>query len=158
VSGNYRLTIDVPGGCSTEGFPPLPTILRHRTYDATVTQNGNALDVTLSGANFWVKQFGTANRFSGELSGPGGIDATFSLQVLSETYYYNTPFPSVAEILPDGTYLLVVGIAVTSVSASGFSGPMLGAGLVQWNAKLSDPSAQIVGMCSGDLQFVLTRK
>jgi hypothetical protein len=156
LSGNYTLAITSPGGCTTQGFPALPTALRQRTYDATVTQDGNALVVVLSGANFWLKQFGTANHFSGEPWGPA--EWRFSLQVLSETYYYNTPFPSVAEVLPDGTYLLVVGIAMTSVSASGLSGPMIGAGLVQWSAKLSDPSAQIVGMCASDLQFALTRK
>jgi hypothetical protein len=116
LNGFYTLTIDGGAGCT--GGPPLPADLRTRHYEATVTQTGQTVDVTLTESRFAVAG-GAGNRFSGRVSTSG---ATFTLAA----YYLNGEYPSIAERLPNGTYLVTEGAVETTRSGTGLSGTVFG--------------------------------
>jgi hypothetical protein len=156
LSGNFTLAIDVTGTCS--GPQSLAAGLRHRTYDASVTQNGAELDVLLTESRFKVNPLGLGNRFSGRALGGG---ATFTLDWFDPYYYaYYGPdwYPDLAEALPDGTYLSLSGNAVVSAAPPGFAGTIANAVLVQWDSRFPAGNTNLIGYCSGTFQFVLTPK
>ena len=114
LAGNYRLTLDFTGTCSAA--PAVADTLRLRQYDAVVTQNGQALQVTLTEPRFLVIN-GKGNRFGGSVHATG---ARFEL-AWDEDFTAN-----VMERLPDGSFLLAYGNAETVATGGGVSGPLFG--------------------------------
>jgi hypothetical protein len=129
LTGNYTLGLDVVDGCP--GSTPLAAELQHRSYEAVMTQSGLTLDVLLTEPRFTVEN-GLGNRFSGQVTPTG---ATFRLRAptLSFYYYFYYGDPDVAERLPNGTYLVVHGDAVTAGSRAGLSGNLQGS-FVNYNS------------------------
>ena len=118
LAGTYALTISATSGCSA--YPPavaLPDELKQRHYGATITQNGPAFRVDLTGADFLVKN-GLGNGFSGRIE-PSQI--AFSL---GDGYY--TPYPDIIESLGDGRILMVTGDGTLTPTGSDIVGSMSG--------------------------------
>ncbi len=107
LAGTYTLTMTADPDCAIHG-KAFPDELRVRTYTALVTQVGNELTVTLSGATFHPHSWG---RFGGRVS-PGF--ATFSL---IESYWYTSFFDGdVLEQPSPWTVLTIAGRATMSTS------------------------------------------
>jgi hypothetical protein len=130
LAGNYTLSIDVTTPCQT-----LTTDLQHRRYDAVITQNGIDVEVTLTEPRFRLNAANNGNRFSGQADAGG---ARFSLNRYGRLtyyyyYYYGGPsmYPSIAERLDDGTFLVPFGDVATTVTPTGLTGTMFGA-IGQW--------------------------
>jgi hypothetical protein len=84
LAGNYRLSLQASASCGAK----FPAEAAAREYDASVTQNGVALVVVLSGAQFAVDHAGAAsNRFTGRIR-PDGIEFTVGS---ADYYYYFSP-------------------------------------------------------------------
>jgi hypothetical protein len=132
--GTYTLAVDVTGTCSA-----IPSDLQHRRYDATVTQNGTNLEVTLTEPRFKLNSSKQGNRFSGRLDATG---ATFFLSDLGYYYYY---YPSVAEQLPNGTVLVIAGQVAMKGTAGGMSGQMAFGSVVNWDSGF--PYGRYLGGC-----------
>jgi hypothetical protein len=155
LTGNYTLAVDVVNSCP--GSSPLPAELRHRTYDAVLTQTGPEVSVLLTEPRFRLNAQGKGNRFTGRVTDSG---ATFQLDTYSYYYggfYYGsqTLYPGVAERLPNGTILVVEGTAVTSGSAAGLSGQLTSGNISNWGPGFPAPGAHL-GSCFGPLGFALT--
>ncbi len=95
------------------------------TYDAVIAQNGSLLTVTLTAARFLVDAGGQGNRFTGMVTATG---ATFQMRAGYDFYYYpnNPTYPDVAELLPDGTLLVIVGRPAVTATSAGLSGQVFG--------------------------------
>lgn len=157
LAGDYTVSFDVTDACTNGGtVPPLAPELRHRRYAAILTRSGANIDVTLSGPGFRPEP-GPGNHFSGTLY---GSHATFT--ILDESYYAGET--EVIERLPDNTYLIVAGRAVTRFSGSSWSGQTSGAGDVGSNGLAQvDSEDQVVGTkllagCFNAMRFTLTRR
>lgn len=120
LAGDYTMTVEAGGG-SCE----LPDDLRRRTYDAVIVQNGPQLTVTLTAPKFLVDAGGQGNRFTGMVTATG---ATFQMRAGYDFYYYpnNPNYPDVAELLPDGTLLVIVGRPAVTATSAGLSGQVFG--------------------------------
>ena len=108
LAGTYTLTIGSTACGGGGSMPLLREDLRRRSYTAVVEQNGNALNVTLTGVAFGMKPSGMANRFFGTVA---GSQATFFLFGPDHWYYYyyDPTGPDISEQLEDGTYLVPSG-------------------------------------------------
>jgi hypothetical protein len=150
LAGLYTLTIDAAPGCAGPGS--LPADLQHRSYQATVTQNGLAIQVALTESRFRINPSGLGNHFAG-LAGVGG--ATFTLDNYSDYYYfYYRQYPSIAERLPDGTILVVVGPVVTTGTPTGLTGTFDGF-IAHYDSRFPT-TGYIAGCFSSSHQFALT--
>jgi hypothetical protein len=107
--GEYTLVVEA--GCS--GPNVIPDDLRRRTYEASMRNDGGRLEVLLTESRFAT----AGNRFWGWIR-PNG--ATFYI----DNYY--TPTPELKEVLPDGSMLIIEGLAVTTGSGDSLSGPLEG--------------------------------
>ena len=96
-----------------------------RSYDATVTQDGPRLTVTLSGADFIVIR-GRGNAFSGFID--AGNRVTFAIGDPSDEYHYG-PYDLV-ERIDDARALIVSGSVTAELSSTGISGTLSGAFLL----------------------------
>ena len=117
LAGTYRLTLVADSNCTVYGTA-FPDELRVRTYTADVTQVGNELTVTLSGATFHPASW---RRFTGRVS-PGV--ATFWL---IERYWLTSDFDGdVVEQPSPRTALIIGGDATISTSslAGGLNGTL----------------------------------
>jgi len=139
LAGNYTLAVDVLDGCVSN--QPLPANLQHRSYNAVITQGGLALQVVLTEPRFSIVA-GRGNGFGGRVTDSG---ATFTL---------GEDVASVAEHLPNGTYLFLTGSAVTTGTAAGLSGIMSGD---LWNSdtRFWGEDSKYLGSCSGRIGFTL---
>jgi hypothetical protein len=154
LNGNYTLAIDVTD-CS--GSQALSAGLRHRTYDASVTQSGSTIDVLLTEPRFRLNSLARGNRFSGHALGGG---ATFTLDWYDSYYYpYYGPgsYPTLAESLPDGTFLVAAGNALVSGTPTGLSGTLVGS-VTQWDSLFPGNRSRLLGTCYGQQQFALTAR
>jgi hypothetical protein len=130
LAGNYTLSIDVTTPCQS-----LTTDLQHRRYDAVITQNGVEVEVTLTEPRFRLNGENNGNRFSGQADAGG---ARFTLNRYGRLnyyyYYYAGPstYPSIAERLDDGTFLVPFGNATTTVTPTGLTGTIFG-GIGRWD-------------------------
>ena len=90
-----------------------------------MTQSGPDVSVSLTEPRFRVNEIGKGNRFTGRVV---GAVATFTLDYFDTDSVFLGPtgYPSVAERLPTGDFLVVTGTAVVTASAGGFSGPLSG--------------------------------
>lgn len=149
-TGQYTLTIDAGPGCSGQGS--LPDSLQHRSYQATVTQTGATLLVSLTEPRFSLSKNGLGNHFSGTVGING---ATFVIDSFYQYYYfYYSTYSSITERLTDNTILMMGGSAVTKgTPATGLSGPMVGS-LVHYDTRF--PAGGYLGSCfSNSNQFSL---
>jgi len=150
LSGTYTLAIDVDDGCP--GSTPLAPDLQHRRYDAVLTQSGLTLDVMLTEPRFRLTG-GRGNRFRGRVDGSG---ASFSLGYYDPGDWGLDPtYPDVAERLPNGTFLIVSGTAVTTGSAAGLSGTLDLGGLSNFDSRYPEGAFEL-GSCGGKHRFTLT--
>jgi hypothetical protein len=106
LAGTYTLTLAADPDCSINGTA-FPDELRVRTYTAAVTQIGNELTVTLSGATFHPYSWGA---FAGRVS-PGL--ATFWL---IESYWMVFLDGDVVEQPSPQTALTISGLATMSTT------------------------------------------
>ena len=102
-SGVYTMTVEASDDCSGA----FPNDLKRRTYAATLTQGGPLLNVALSESTFANVGGRVANRFV-------ATTTASSIQVKLPWYYaggfyYGTSTPDVAELLPNGTVLVISG-------------------------------------------------
>lgn len=149
LAGTYALTITANSGCSA--YSPavsLPDELKQRHYGATITENGPAFRVDLSGADFLVKN-GLGNGFSGRIE-PGQI--TFSL---GDGYY--TPYPDIIESLGDGRILMVTGDGTLTPSGTDIVGSMSG-GVVVGKLPLWTNGFASSECYSNSVQFAFTKQ
>jgi len=151
LTGPYKLEID-GGGCAG-----LPADLRNRQYDAVLTQNGSSVEVALSGRTFRLNGSGRGNRFSGRAD-PAG--ATFKLEPYETYYYYYYygygSYPSVAEHLLDGTYLVIQGTFIGTGSATRLSGTLTGGGLFHWSSRFPGFGVLMQSCTTPPATFTLT--
>jgi hypothetical protein len=153
LSGPYTLTLDVTGSCS--GNAPLNPALRQRSYEATLTQLGPEITVALTEPRFKTNPSGRGNKFIGRA---GAGEVTFFLDTFDPYYYYYglTPYPNIAERLPDNTVLVSGGTVTTTGSAAGLSGMMPGS-MIRWDTRF--PAYNTIGLeyCfSPAIRFTLT--
>jgi hypothetical protein len=122
LAGLYTLAIDVIDGCASSS--PLSADLQHRRYDATVTQTGLTVDVLLTEPRFEINR-NHGNHFRGHAD-PNGV--TFTLGYYQDAWDWGVVpiYPDVAERLPNGTFLIVSGTAITAGSEAGWSGVLAG--------------------------------
>jgi hypothetical protein len=149
VAGTYTLTVTASGSCSM-----LSDDVKRRSYTAVVTQNGGAVEVTLSGADFLVFSTSRTDQFRGRFE-PGGLVLKLRPYGDDEYYYYGDRFFDVVERLSAG-YLALVGTATVSVTSRRMSGQLRGAFQVY---SLLPPSG-VVTRCddtSTGHQFVFSR-
>lgn len=147
-SGLYTLTLDATGNC-VSSRPPEPSLQR-RTYDATLTQNGPEVTVTLTEPRFRTEA-GGGNRFTGRASGDS---VSFYLAYFYSYYYYY--YPSIAERLADSSVLVPSGTALTTRSAAGLSGTMNG-GFQVWDSRFPSFNSNLLSFCNSTaIQFSLT--
>ena len=149
LNGPYVLTVEA-GTCL--GTSLLAASLRTRTYDAMVTTTGTRVEVLLTEDRYRLNQAGRGNRFIGTAQGAG---VNFQLDPWYYYYYYYY-YPNVAERLPDGSFLVINGAAVTSGNASSLVGTMSGS-LSHYDNRFPSFSARFLGGCfSTGHQFRLT--
>jgi hypothetical protein len=148
LSGNYTLAIDADSCGGTSSLAPE---LRHRTYDAVLTQTGIALDVVLTEPRFRLNGANKGNRFLGRIVSGG---ARFTLDYYD--YYYTTQYPSVAERLsPDNSILVPQGTVTVVGGASGMTGSMLsGSSMTRWS--FGFPNGSFHSGCFSVMRFSLT--
>lgn len=152
-TGLYRLAIDVTGSC---GSPVLSADLQHRRYDATLTQTGPNVDVTLTEPIFRMNGTARGNHFTGQ-AGVAGVNFTIDpFYSYYYPYYGPSSYPNVAERLANGTILVIEGRANTTGSAAGLSG-VLNGDLANYDSRFPN-FAFILGSCisSSTIQFTLT--
>jgi hypothetical protein len=148
IAGTYVLSIGSPQCEGASPFAPLAEELRQRTYSAVLTQNNARVTVVLSGRDFASGNGGFQNRFFGIVTPTG---ATFEL---SEWDYYYRTIQDVIERLADGTFLVITGHAVTTLTNSGLAGTLNGSLVNQQHI----PGGTVAGRCvSSSHAFTLTR-
>jgi hypothetical protein len=150
LAGLYTLAIDVIDACT--GSSSLSPELRHRRYDATLTQTGLTVDVLLTEPRFEISR-NKGNHFSGRVN-PGSVTFTLA-DYLEDDWNYGGAgtYPDVAERLPNKTFLIAFGTAVTTESAAGLSGVLSG-GLENLDSSFPG-SLSTLGVCSKP-RFMLT--
>jgi hypothetical protein len=151
LAGDYRMLIEASRGCRLDGD------LQRRWHDAVIAQNGPHLTVTLTSPPFLVDSTGQGNRFSGVVTTTG---ATFQMRAGYDFYYYpnNPHHPDVAELLPDGTVLVVSGTSKVTGTAGGLSGQVDGyLTLYRFQPGLSFPGVIYLSSCSASGLTLLRR-
>lgn len=153
LSGLYTLTVG-PATCSNP-TSVLDAALRRRTYQATVTQNGAQLRVTLSGAEFRQIRGVAANAFNGTFE-----PSSASFRLTPPDYYYlyanNSARPDVVEEFADTVGLLIAGTATTTLSSTGMTGTLNG--LIESYRGLIATTAPTARCVSSSIPFALTRR
>ena len=144
LAGTYRLTLAADPNCSIQGRA-FPDELRVRTYTAVVTQFGNELTVTLSGATFHPASWGA---FRGRIS-PGLV--TFWL---IEGYWLTSIFDGDVNEQPSPWTVLSISGRAT-MSTSSLAGGLDGSFAFQ---NLDEPSGSTGSSCSSpNHQFRMSR-
>ena len=159
LDGNYTLTLDMVAGCTRGGS--LSADLRRRVYEATVTQSGPLVEVVLTEPCFRTNRTNRGNRFSGYADSAG---VRFNLEPY-DSYYYPSygpnVYPSVAETLSNGTFLVPEGQAFVVGSAARMSGGF-NATFYHWDSAFPNLSYRFVsplGFCSSpETQMTLTQR
>jgi hypothetical protein len=141
VAGTYTLTLVADPDCTVYG-KTFPEELRVRAYTAIVTQAGNELTVTLSGATFHPN---SSAAFRGQVTSPGL--ATFWL---IDSWYLLFHDGDVVEQLSPETTLTIGGSATMSTST--LSGGLNGILSFQYH---DEPSRSTCA--SSDHQFRMSR-
>jgi hypothetical protein len=121
VSGTYRLTIEASPSCRDS----IPENVRTRDYSAAITQNGAALRVVLSGANFY-----PAPNTSRSATIDGGLDQRGIVWEFRYFGNYDNLYPDIVEIIDETTHLVIEGQVRLSPVGANFSGTLGGSFLV----------------------------
>jgi hypothetical protein len=125
LTGRYSLMFEA-GTCQGTRVT-YPDDIRARTYAAAVTQAGQAVTVTLSGADF-VQSGSKGNSFLGSIDPADNV--SFSIGNLYYYYYFNqNPF-DVIERLDDSRSFTVVGVVSAKVNGSQITGTLNGAFII----------------------------
>ena len=139
LAGTYSLTV-AASPCFGSG--QIPDEIRSRRYTASITQDGRALNVALSGADFIVAS-GRGDHFSGTIDPADNV--TFSL---GDSYYYyfysTTPFDLV-ERLDDSRSFTVAGFVTATMRGSEIAGTLSGSFLVLRGTR--PPFTQVMSTC-----------
>jgi hypothetical protein len=153
IAGTYVLSIGSAQCEDGSPPPPLSGELRQRTYTADLSQNNERVSVRLSGRDFATDDGGPTNTFSGVVTASG---ATFELreEYYRDYYYRRLLLQDVVERLTNGSFLLVTGRAVTTLTDSGLAGTLNGS-LVNLRTL---PAGTVLGRCASSTHaFTLTR-
>jgi Bacterial Ig-like domain (group 2) len=119
LSGTYTLTITLGACLRPDG--QFADELRSRRFSATLTQRGGGLHVSLSGAEFIMRD-GRGDRFKG-LVDPNGT-VTFTL---GDPYdYYLTDYTDLVERVNGTTAFMAYGTVNARATANGISGTLTG--------------------------------
>jgi hypothetical protein len=119
LSGNYSLTVEM-GACDARSGP-LPAEFRHRRYSATVSQDGPSLVVTLSGADFIIKD-GRGNHFSGTLDPADNV----ILNLGNPDDLYLSEYADLVERVDARTAFLVYGTILAKATSTTIAGTLAG--------------------------------
>ena len=150
--GQYTVAMDMPASCSY-GTGLVPE-LRRRVYEATVTQSGPAVEVTLTEPRFRLNHANRGNRFTGFANSTG---VRFTLDAF-DSYYYLPAYPSVAEQLSDGTFFVPQGEAIVTGNSSRVSGGF-NATFAHYDKSFASNRFALLSHCTTPLtQLTLTRR
>ena len=142
VTGNYTLTLTAARACAVgDGEGALPEDARRRTYEATVTQNGPALSLVLTGGAL----------LRGRTDVRGWIEPH---RIVFDLNWSGWEPWLITEQLAPSRWLLVDGVGVVNPSADGLSGKFGGHLMVNSSPDGGTPSASCT---SADHGFSLTR-
>lgn len=142
-SGVYVL--DLVATCS--GANALPAPLQRRRYTATLSQRGGEATMTLSGADFVISE-----RWANGNVVQGFVDDAAAMFTFEDAWDWGV-HPDVVERLPDGTVLVITGIAEAAPTRSGLAGRLDGSFTIY-----ADASSYVRSSCSSALHsFELTR-
>lgn len=153
LAGTYKLAVGAPKCTGVPSPIQLAEELRQRTYIAVVTLDGSRIDVTLSGAQFATTSAGPVNGFFGSLLGTRARISLSGPESSWYGYYIGFDWPSVAERLSDGTFLVTSGTADLSFSANRWEGTLEG----NMRHLETVPNGRLLGQCSGSIPMTLTR-
>lgn len=154
LSGPYFLGIDLEGPCL--GSSPLAGDLQHRRYEAMLTSSGSAVDVVLTAPGFRLNSIGRGNRFSGRSVSTGAKFTLEPFYYYYYPYYGPTTYPSVAERLANGTFLVTEGTVNMTGSPALLSGVTSG-WIANWDSRF--PLNQfLLGGCAGSMRLTLTQR
>jgi hypothetical protein len=147
LAGTYTLTLTADPACptiATKGVPALPDDFRQpRSYAASLTQNGPALTVTLTGPEIAPTQKGFFGRIN-----PDAIE----FQIGSAYNYYGY-FDGIAEQLSTTQEFLFRGQARAQRNGNTIAGPLDGT-----LETLTEPGNLITAQClAANNQVTLTR-
>ena len=145
-TGTYTMTVDA-SSCSQ---PPLPDHLRQRRYAATVAQDGPFVNALLTEATFANVGGRVASRFFARAQ-TSGIQLDLPGYHQGD-YYYAASTPDVAELLPDGTVLVLSGRGTLEGTSGEVSGT-LGGNMRLYTADMS----RVLGYCYSP-RLTLTRR
>jgi hypothetical protein len=148
LDGTYSVFIDAVS-CPSPGFVPvLPSDLQHRVYGAHMTQTGSRIDVKLVGGQFRTNSLNKGDHFFGTLVA-GGF--RINLDWYDSYYYpwYGPEFyPSIAERLPTGNYLVSSGqVNVTGSTTAGFTGTFAFSAMTLWDSNFPASNSRLLGAC-----------
>ena len=133
---------------SCSGANPLPTPIQRRSYTATLSQRGGEATMTLSGADFEISErSGNGNVVQ------GFVDDAAAMFAFEDAWDWGV-HPDVVERLPDGTVLVITGIAEAAPTERGLAGRLNGSFTIYADAS----SFEVRSSCSSPLHsFTLTR-
>jgi hypothetical protein len=146
--GAYTMTVVAQAPSCGPGSA-FPDDLTRRTYTATLTPAGTLVHVDLAGATFANLGGRVANRFTARATSSAlEVDLPW---FYAGGFYYDQSTPDVAELLPNGTILVISGRGSLSGTPSEMSGRLSGS-----MALYSGELGTFIGGCSP--QLTLTRR
>jgi len=148
VEGTYTATLDL-SGCR-DGFRPE---YAHRVYTAVVQQSGSSIEVRFTEPVFAVNSANRGNLMQGRVEGSG-----LFLQAQSFSYYYYGPgdYPSLVEVLPDDSRLVVsASVSLTELGGT-YTGTLSGF-TSNYGPRFPNDRYLYLGGCNGG-QLTFTRR
>jgi hypothetical protein len=138
--------LDLVASCS--GANAIPAPIQQRSYTATLSQRAGEATMTLSGAEFVISE-----RWANGNVVQGFVDDAAAIFTFEDAWDWGL-HPDVMERLPDGTVLVITGIAEAAPTGSGLAGRLNGSFTIYANAS----SSEVRSSCSSALHsFTLTR-
>jgi hypothetical protein len=134
----------------------LPVDLRRRSYEATATQNGADVTVTLTEPRFKLDGAPRGNFFRGRAES-GRVVFSLTSFYNYYYYYYGPVYPDIVEQLPDGTYLVPAGSAIVTGSPDRVSGDLDGV-VSNYDSRFPNRGTNVLSSCEGRYRFTLTRR
>lgn len=139
LAGTYTLAL---GASPCSGAGQIPDEIRSRSYTAVITQDGRALNVALSGAEFIVAS-GRGDHFSGTIDPADNV--TFSLGDPYYYYFYSTTPFDLVERLDDSRSFTVAGFVTATMRGSEIAGTLSGSFIVLRGSR--PPFTQMMSTC-----------
>jgi hypothetical protein len=140
LDGTYTMTVEATRCPATRS---LPLELRRRQYTAVITQSGPNLTFTLAEAAFHTSE-GQGNRFTGVVS-PSRLEV--QMRGFYDSYYYTSApvVPDIAEVLPDGSVLVLTGSGTLTGNPDELTGTL--GGQMSLYARPTFPNVQFLSSC-----------